>query len=408
MNAAIRTATAPRWRMPLLLCLMAATLAGEDALAGRADDRVVAARMLAAYVFVHGGSGVVVSQDGLVLTNHHVIAMEDRHQLEVRFADGTSRPATLLGTDPVGDIAVLKIEGGGTWAHVGFAPPDAFRPGITVFAVGNPFGLGDVDSTPTLTKGILSTARIVREDYTDALQVDAPVNPGNSGGPSFDEQGRLLGINGQIRTLSGMRINSGVGLAICSTQLAAFLPLLAAAEGGYAHHTAIPVGLELEQRDDGVYIKAPGDLPVQAGERLVAVAGRPAVTMATAVGLFASLPYTPGCAIGVRLRGADGAERETTLPAGRTAIPGKPWHGLTIGQVEGAIRVTSVDPGSPAQAAGVQPGEILVSAAGRPLARKVDFLKALVKLEIGDRLGLRLRDATGGERDVTLLLREAD
>lgn len=391
----------------ILLGLLALASA-EDAISARANDRLLAARMLAAYVFVHGGSGVVVSQDGLVLTNDHVIAREDRHHLEVRFADGTSRPATLLGTDPVGDIAVLRITGGGSWPFVGFAPPDAFKPGITVFAVGNPFGLGDLDSTPTLTRGVLSTARIVREDYTDALQVDAPVNPGNSGGPSFDEQGRLLGINGQIRTLSGMRINSGVGLAICSTQLAAFLPLLAKAEGGYAHHTAPPAGLELEQRDDGVYVKAAGGLSVQAGERVLTVAGRPAVTLATAVGLFRSLPYTPGCAIGVRLRAPDGSEREVQLPAGRTTIPGKPWHGLTLGQIEGAVRVNSVDPGSPAAVAGVQIGEIVASAADRPLVRKVDFLKALVKLEIGDRLDLRLRDATGGEREVKLMLRQGD
>jgi S1-C subfamily serine protease len=392
----------------LALCCLIAPLAAEDAAAARTADRAVAARLLAAYVFVHGGSGVVVSSDGLVLTNNHVIANEDRHHLELRFADGVSHHAELLGTDPVGDIAVLRIADPGPWPCVGFAPAEALRAGITVFAVGNPFGLGDVDSTPTLTRGVLSTARIVHEDYTDALQVDAPVNPGNSGGPSFDEQGRLLGINGQIRTLSGMRINSGVGLAICSTQLAAFLPLLAKAEGGYAHHTAKPAALELVQQDDGVYVKAAGELPLSAGERLVAVAGRPAVTLATAEGLFRSLPFTPGRIIAVRVRNAEGAEREVLLPAGRTTIPGKPWHGMTIGQMEGAVRVNSVDPGSPALAAGVQVGEVLVSAAGRPLARKIDFLKALVKLEIGDWLELRVRDATGGERDVRMLLRQAD
>lgn len=393
-----------RW---LLATLLFGTLAAAEDV--RSADRQVAARLLAAYVFVHGGSGVVVSPEGLVLTNDHVIAGEDRHRLEVRFADGVSHRATLLGTDPVGDIAVLRLAGSGPWPYVGFAPVEAFRPGITVFAVGNPFGLGDLDSTPTLTRGVLSTARIVREDYTDALQVDAPVNPGNSGGPSFDEQGRLLGINGQIRTLSGMRINSGVGLAICSTQLAAFLPLLAQADGGYVHHTAKPKGLVLEQRDDGVYIQAIGELTgLLPGERLLTVAGRPAVTLATAEGLFASLPFTAHCRIGVRLRGADGSEREVQLDAARTTIPGKPWHGLTLGQSDGAVRINSVDPGSPAALAGVQIGEVLISAAGRPLARKVDFLKALVKLEIGDWLELRLRDATGGEREVRLLLRQSE
>jgi len=391
-----------------VLVLLLSTLSAEDALAERAADRLVAAKMLSAYVFVHGGSGVVVSPEGLILTNDHVITNEDRHQLEIRFADGTTRPVTLLGTDPVGDISVLRIDGGGTWPSVGFAPPDAFRPGITVFAVGNPFGLGEFDSTPTLTRGVLSTARIVKGNYTDALQVDAPVNPGNSGGPSFDEHGRLLGINGQIRTLSGMRINSGVGLAICATQLAAFLPLLASANGGYVHHTAAPPGLEMEQRDDGVFVKAAGALPLTTGERILAIAGRPAVTLDTAAGLFCSLPYTTGCVIGTRVRAADGTEREVLLPAGRTTIPGKPWHGLTLGQIDGAVRVNSVDSGSPAEVAEIKIGEIVVSAAGKPLLRKVDFLKAMVKLEVGDRLDLRVRDATGSERDVTVMLRHSD
>ena len=391
-----------------VIALIISHVAAEDAVSERATDRLVAAKMLSAYVFVHGGSGVVVSQEGLILTNDHVIANENRHHLEIRFADGTNRAVTLLGTDPVGDIAVLRIVGGGSWPYVGFAPPDAFRPGITVFAVGNPFGLGEFDSTPTLTRGVLSTARIVKGNYTDALQVDAPVNPGNSGGPSFDEQGRLLGINGQIRTLSGMRINSGVGLAICATQLSAFLPLLASADGGYVHHTATPVGLEMEQRDDGVYVKVAGELPLKNGERILAIAGRPAVTLDTAAGLFCSLPFTAGCVIGTRVRSADGIEREVLLPAGRTTIPGKPWHGLTLGQIEGAVRANSVDTGSPAEVAGIKIGEILVSAMGKPLLRKVDFLKAMVKLEIGDRLELRVRDATGGERDVKLMLRQGN
>lgn len=164
----------------------------------------------------------------------------------------------------------------------------------------------------------------------------------------------------------------------------------------------------MEQRDDGVYVKVAGELPLKTGERILAIAGRPAVTLDTAAGLFCSLPFTPGCVIGTRVRSVDGIEREVLLPAGRTTIPGKPWHGLTLGQIEGAVRANSVDTGSPAEVAGIKIGEILVSAMGKPLLRKVDFLKAMVKLEIGDRLELRVRDATGGERDVKLMLRQGN
>jgi S1-C subfamily serine protease len=387
----------------LVACLAVAPAADE----ARSADRAVAARSLAAYVFVHGGSGVVISADGLVLTNHHVIDGEPLDRLEVGFAGGRTLAADLLGTDPVGDIALLRIRETGSFPYVAFAAAESIRPGMEVFAVGNPWGLGDVDATPTLTHGVLSTPRIVRDDYTDALQVDAPVNPGNSGGPSFDAEGRLLGINGQIRTLSGMRINSGVGLAICATQLQAFLPLLRAAEGGYVHHTAMPAGLRLADAADGGIAVAAADegLPLAVGEQVLAIAGRPAMSLATAHGLFESLPYTIGCTIPVRVRTTAGGEEDRAVPAGRRTIPGRPWHGLVVGQRGEALAVEQIDPGSPAAGAEIRPGDMVVAANGRALLRKLDFLKAQVKLEIGDRLELTLRDATGKERLVRLLLR---
>src|SRR4051812_29131498 len=242
----------------------------------RGVDRAFAQRVLATYVFVGSGSGVLVSADGLVVTNHHVI--DDLEDFTVRFANGATHPSTLLGTDPVGDIALLQITGlkdGARLPYAEFAGVEAMRVGAEVVAIGNPFGLGDLDDTPTFTAGVLSAARIVRGDYTDAIQGDAPVNPGNSGGPLFDRAGHLLGINGQIRTVSGFRVNSGIGLAIASTQLSAFLPLLKQAEGGYVHHTAPPKGLVMKADNDGVAVVNPGDSPLSAGDRLLAIAGRP-------------------------------------------------------------------------------------------------------------------------------------
>lgn len=398
-------------RTLLIAGIAALALAAE----GTAEDRLVAARLLAAYTFVHSGSGVVVDPSGLVVTNHHVIQHEDRHRLEVRFANGRSYPVRLLGTDPVGDIAVLRIQREsaagledhpGPFPSVDLAPADAIRPGIPVYAVGNPFGLGDVDSHPTLSRGVLSTGRIVRDDYTDAIQVDAPVNPGNSGGPSFDAVGRLLGINGQIRTTTGMRINSGVGLAIASPQLAAFIPRLAAAEGGYVHHSQVPKGLDLDRDDDGVLVTAaPADGPLAVGDRILRINGRPAVSPTTAIGICASLPWKPGLTVPVDLRRGD-ADLAVDLPLGRTTIPGQVWHGLTVSQAKDGLRVDRVDPGSSAEAAGIRPGDILVRSGDQVLERRVHFLKALMGLEIGDHLPLTLRQDDGSARDLRILLRQ--
>lgn len=393
-------------RLVLLLLLALAPLVAADRIG--AGDRTVAERLLAAYVFVHNGSGVVVSPDGLVLTNHHVIEGIDPARLQVGFAGGDPLEAELCGTDPVGDIAVLRIRQPGPWPHVPFAPADAIRPGIPVYAVGNPWGLGDGDGIPTLTQGVLSSPRIVRDDYTDALQVDAPVNPGNSGGPTFDRDGRLLGINGQIRTISGMRINSGVGLAISAPQLQAFLPLLAAAQGGYVHHTTLPKDLELTETAGGVVVQAAPGLPLQAGDVLLSVAGRPVVSLANALGLFDSLPWRPDTAIAVRVRTAAGEEIEHAVPAGRRTIPGRPWHGLVVNQDGETLLVSQIDDHSPAAAAGLRLGDVLLAANGRALARKIDFLKAQVKLEIGDWLELTVRGGDGAERLVRVLLRERE
>ena len=288
-------------------------LHGADEQIDRGIDRAFAQRVLATYVFVGSGSGVVVSPEGLVLTNHHVI--DDLDDLTIRFANGAAHATELLGIDPVGDIALLRItdlKNGVKLPFAPLAPVEAMRVGAEVVAIGNPFGLGDLDDTPTFTAGVMSAARIVRGDYSDAIQGDAPVNPGNSGGPLFDRAGQLLGINGQIRTVSGFRVNSGIGLAIASTQLAAFLPLLEQADGGYVHHTFQPKGIELKAEAAGVTVVKPGDSPLSAGDQLLTIAGRQAISVDTARGLFASLPYRPSTLIPVTVRHARPSQGDPT------------------------------------------------------------------------------------------------
>jgi len=153
------------------------------------------------------GSGVVVSADGLVLTNNHVIESAD--QIAVALPGGEPAEARVLGTDPETDLAVLKIKARGL-RPIAFAPPDAAQVGDVVLALGNPFGVGQ-----TVTQGIISATgrnRLGINTFENFIQTDAAINPGNSGGALVDIEGRLVGINTAIFSQSGG--SQGIGFAI--------------------------------------------------------------------------------------------------------------------------------------------------------------------------------------------------
>jgi serine protease Do len=155
------------------------------------------------------GSGFVVDPEGYVVTNNHVIA--EAEEISVVFGDETTYEAELVGRDSKTDLALLKIKGEGPFPAVTFADSDTVRVGDWVIAIGNPFGLGS-----TVTAGIVSArSRDIRAGpYDDFLQVDAPINRGNSGGPSFNLDGEVIGINTAIFSPSGG--NVGIGFAIPS------------------------------------------------------------------------------------------------------------------------------------------------------------------------------------------------
>lgn len=151
------------------------------------------------------GSGFFISSDGYVVTNNHVI--EDAKSITVSFNDGRELDAKLIGTDPQTDLAVLKVDGK-NFASVTFEARTKPRVGDWVIAVGNPFGLGG-----TATAGIVSAdGRDIGGPYTDFIQIDASINRGNSGGPTFDIYGRVVGVNTAIFSPSGGSV--GIGFMI--------------------------------------------------------------------------------------------------------------------------------------------------------------------------------------------------
>jgi S1-C subfamily serine protease len=243
-----------------------------------------------------GGSGVVIDPAGFVLTNFHVVgepeddfkapeppeppadAIEQFRKKEpnaseadadrfrtawretwrdenkphgmsgykdkkVGLPDGELYRARVLGIDPGSDLALLRLlpnRPGQTWPHCRLGDSARLLVGETVFAMGNPFLLA-TDFTPTVTFGIVSGTHRYQEGqgnrvlvYPDCIQVDAPVNPGNSGGPLFNEAGEVVGINGRISIGDRGRVNVGVGFAIASNQIANFLADLLA--GRHAEH----------------------------------------------------------------------------------------------------------------------------------------------------------------------------
>jgi serine protease Do len=153
------------------------------------------------------GSGFFISADGYIVTNNHVV--ENAESIKVVLKDETELEATVVGRDEGSDLAVLKVKGGrGNFPFVNFENSAKPRVGDWVIAVGNPFGLGG-----TATAGIISAyGRDIGETFVDYIQIDAPINRGNSGGPTFDIYGRVIGVNTAIFSPSGGSV--GIGFAI--------------------------------------------------------------------------------------------------------------------------------------------------------------------------------------------------
>lgn len=175
----------------------------------------------------NGGSGVIVSDSGLAVTNFHVTSPCGPLML-VGTNDGRVHEAVLLGLDPTGDIALIQLLGEGPFAAAELGDSDLVRVGDPAIVVGNPFLLAE-DFTPTVTVGVISGVGRYQPpsgsvlEYADCLQTDAAINPGNSGGPLFDGEGRLIGINGRGSFEKRGRVNVGIGYAVSVNQVKRFL-----------------------------------------------------------------------------------------------------------------------------------------------------------------------------------------
>jgi serine protease Do len=244
-----------------------------------------------------GGSGVLVSPDGYALTNFHVVEPAGP-AMRCGLNDGRLYDAVLVGLDPTGDVAMIRLLGRDDFPHATPADSDDVQPGDFCFAAGNPFLLA-TDLQPSISVGIVSGVHRYQFpagtilEYADCIQVDAAINPGNSGGGLFDEAGRLIGVNGRASFEKRGRVNVGVGYAISMNQLRNFSGLL---QGGrLVDHATL--GATVSSSADGRVLVSDILQSSDAWRRglryddeIVALAGRPVRTVNAFKNVLGTLP----------------------------------------------------------------------------------------------------------------------
>jgi serine protease Do len=349
------------------------------------------------------GSGFIIDPAGYIVTNNHVVGTADK--VTVIFQDDSRHPAKIVGKDAKTDLALLKIESPTPLPSVKFGDSDKARVGDWVFAVGNPFGLGG-----TVTKGIISArGRPVEEgNYVDFLQVDASINRGNSGGPTFDLDGNVIGINTVIYSPNGGSV--GIGFAIPSNAAMIVLDQLRATghvdrgflgvqvqevttdiasslgldpnhptgalvaqvnEGSPADKAGIKVG-DIIQKFDGKPVDKMRDLP-----RIVAETGigrkvevtlyrhGETVNVSTTVGQFDEVKTASATA------GSDEGKsnRMASLGLSLSSLNPDARKRLGIGKDVEGVLISRVKEGSPAADRGIQAGDVIVQVNGEKVSR---------------------------------------
>jgi serine protease Do len=369
------------------------------------------------------GSGFIISADGYVVTNNHVV--EKANEVEVALEGGKTLPAKVIGTDKRTDLALLKISDGNNLPYIEWSNTQP-RVGDWVIAVGNPFGLGG-----TVTAGIVSARGrdIQAGPYDDFLQIDAPVNRGNSGGPAFDNRGGVIGVNTAIYSPSGGSV--GIGFAI-PTEVAKDV-IVALKEKGSVQRGWIGVQIQSVTQDlaDSLGLKTtkgalvaqpakggPAELAgLKSGDVIVAVDGEKIEDARALSRKIAALGPGKSVDLGYLRNGSEKSvklklgtlptEKELHADNGGPAERGGSLTGLGIevapaSQMRGGasgegLFVVNVDPEGPAAQKGLRRGDVILEASGQAVESRADLVGALdaARKEGRKALLLRVKSAEG-------------
>jgi serine protease Do len=365
------------------------------------------------------GSGFFISADGYIVTNNHVV--DHATEVKVTMSDGKVLDAKVIGTDPKTDLALLKAKDEGTFPFVSFAA-QAPRVGDWVIAVGNPFGLGG-----TVTAGIVSARGrdIGSGPYDDFLQIDAPVNHGNSGGPTFNADGEVVGVNTAIFSPSGGSV--GIGFAIASDVVKSVVNQLkenGAVARGWLGVEIQPVtpdladSLGVKDASGALVAKETANSPaekagVKVGDVITAVnddkiadpkelarriAAMGPKKMAHLAISRKGAPETIDVTLGAMPGDQQVASRETPAAGDDSAQLAK--LGLKLQRSkdgEDGVRVSEVDPDGPAAERGMQAGDVILDAAGKPVTRPEEIVNAFAaaKADGHKAVLLRVKSADG-------------
>ncbi|MFQ5457333.1 MAG: DegQ family serine endoprotease [Myxococcota bacterium] len=363
------------------------------------------------------GSGVIISKDGYILTNNHVV--DDADEITVRLLDKRELKGKVVGRDSKTDLALVKVESKEPLPAAELGDSDETRVGDWVVAVGNPYGLNH-----TVTAGIVSAkGRALQGPYDDFIQTDASINPGNSGGPLLNLGGQVIGINAQI--VAG---GQGIGFAIPVNLAKEIAPQLKAT--GHVARGWLGVSIQdlspdmashfgLKEARGALVAEVVKDGPadhagIQRGDVIVRYEGKP-------VGESHDLPIlVAGTPVGRKARLSvlrDGKTRDFTVKIGHledsdeseTASAGKDSReklGLTIREItpdiarqlenedRAGVLVAQVAPGSPAADAGLRPGDVIREVNRKTIKNPDEFARALDK---GDSKSALLLVERGGQ-----------
>jgi len=388
------------------------------------------------------GSGFIINKAGYIVTNNHVV--EKGKSIKVKLPDGREFTAKLIGTDPATDIALLKVKADKDLPSVEFGDDRQVRVGDWVVAVGNPFGLSN-----SVTAGIVSSIGrdIGNGPYTDFIQIDAPINRGNSGGPTFDIRGKVIGMNTMIFSPSGGSV--GIGFAIPASTIHEVVGQLQAhgkvARGwlGVEVQAVTPeIAASLGSKDMKGAIVAnivPGSPASKAGfhqgDLILAVNGTGIEDSRDLTRRVAALQAGHAATFTVvrdgnkqdlhaeisqrqeKVASNDNGDDQGPVPAptatgqamglGLAAVTPEVRRAYNLDQSVQGVVVTKVDPNSDAADKGIQPGDVVVSIANRPVHTPQDVKSRVSDAQAAGRSAvLLLLNGQNGQRFVALKLGE--